>query len=73
MDKKPAFRLNPDKELVQLIREGLKQTGGYCPCKLERTEENRCPCLEFRATARCHCGLFVVIDDPEENSQAVED
>ena len=39
-----AVRLNDDKELVKTIREGLKRTGGYCPCRLERTEDNKCIC-----------------------------
>ena len=43
-----AVRLNEDKEMVKTIREGLKKTGGYCPCRLERTEENKCMCKEFR-------------------------
>ena len=43
-----AVRLNDDKELVKTIREGLKRTGGYCPCRLERTEDNKCICKEFR-------------------------
>lgn len=34
--------LNPDQEIVQTIREGLKRTGGYCPCRRERTEEAKC-------------------------------
>lgn len=25
-------RLNDDPEIVRTIREGLKRTGGYCPC-----------------------------------------
>ena len=33
-------RLNEDKDVVAKIREGLKRTGGYCPCRLARTEEN---------------------------------
>ena len=33
--------LNPDKEVVSNIKEGLKRTGGYCPCRLQRTEENK--------------------------------
>ncbi len=33
-------RLNADQEVVALIREGLKRTGGYCPCRLARTPEN---------------------------------
>ena len=43
-----AVRLNEDQEMVKTIREGLKRTGGYCPCRLERTEENKCMCKEFR-------------------------
>ena len=43
-----AVRLNEDAEMVKTIREGLKRTGGYCPCRLERSEENKCICKEFR-------------------------
>lgn len=57
--------LNPDTEVVKVIREGLKQTGGYCPCKLERSEENKCMCEEFRNQIKdenfegfCHCRLY---------------
>ena len=57
--------LNPDKEIVKTVKEGLKQTGGYCPCRLEHTEENKCICREFRAQMRdpdfhgyCHCMLY---------------
>ena len=60
-----AVRLNDDQEMVQMIREGLKRTGGYCPCRLERTEENKCICKEFREqmadpdfTGFCHCMLY---------------
>ena len=40
--------LNENKEVVQAVQEGLKRTGGYCPCRMERTEENKCMCKEFR-------------------------
>lgn len=30
-------RLNEDRQVVDAIREGLKRTGGYCPCRLART------------------------------------
>ena len=43
-----AIRLNEDKELVARIREGLKMKDGYCPCRLEKTEDNKCMCKEFR-------------------------
>ena len=58
-------KLNPDKEAVRIVREGLKRTGGYCPCRLERTEENKCMCKEFRDQINdpkfqgfCHCRLY---------------
>ena len=44
--------LNPDAEVVKTVKEGLKRTGGYCPCRLERTEENKCMCKEFRSMIR---------------------
>ena len=34
-----AVRLNENKEIVAEIREGLKKTGGYCPCRVERTDD----------------------------------
>lgn len=45
-------RLNDDKEMVKSIKEGLKRTGGYCPCRIQRTEENKCMCKEFRDVSR---------------------
>ena len=60
-----AVRLNEDQEMVKIIREGLKRTGGYCPCRMERTEENKCICQEFKAQIAdpnfqgyCHCMLY---------------
>ena len=57
--------LNPDQEVVNTIREGLKQTGGYCPCRPERTEETKCMCREFKEQIDdpayegfCHCMLY---------------
>ena len=60
-----AVRLNEDKEMVNAIKKGLERTGGFCPCRLERTEENKCICQEFRRqiadpsfTGYCHCMLY---------------
>ena len=56
---------NPDKATRELIQEGLKRTGGYCPCKMARTPENICLCKEFKAQIAdpefegfCHCRLY---------------
>ena len=57
--------LNPDEKIVRSIREGLKKKGGYCPCRLARTEDNKCICKEFREQIAdpdfegfCHCRLY---------------
>ena len=62
---KMAVTLNPDKEIVKTVKEGLKATGGYCPCRLERTKENICMCEEFKNQIKdpdfegyCHCMLY---------------
>ena len=46
--EKPKFHLNPNEEIVKTIREGLKRTGGYCPCRLQHIPENICICKEFK-------------------------
>ena len=39
---------NPDAETVARLREGLRRKDGYCPCRLQKTEDNICMCREFR-------------------------
>lgn len=34
-------RLNENKEIVKRVKEGLKQKGGYCPCRIGKLEEDR--------------------------------
>ena len=65
-----AIRLNEDKEVVRTIREGLKKRGGYCPCRLENTPENKCIWQEFREQMAdpdfegyCHCMLYYKVKD----------
>lgn len=57
--------LNKDQNIVKRIREGLKQTGGYCPCRLQRSEDTKCICKEFKEQIAapdfegyCHCKLY---------------
>lgn len=55
------IEVSKDKILVQKIKEKLKETGGYCPCRIERTEDTKCICKEFLEqphTGYCHCGLY---------------
>lgn len=57
---------NPDKELVAEIRRQLKETCGYCPCRIKRTPDTKCMCREFREAIKenksgeCHCGLYII-------------
>lgn len=59
------IRENEDKEVVKAIREGLAAKGGYCPCRMEKTEDNKCMCREFKEQIAdpefegfCHCMLY---------------
>ncbi len=56
---------NENRQIVDTIREGLKRTGGYCPCRREHIEDNMCMCKEFRDQIAdpdfegyCHCMLY---------------
>ena len=58
-------RLNEDAAVVAAVREGLKRTGGYCPCVRERSEDTKCMCREFKEQINdpsfegyCHCMLY---------------
>ncbi|MBE6550151.1 MAG: ferredoxin thioredoxin reductase catalytic beta chain [Ruminococcaceae bacterium] len=57
--------LNPDEKIVEIVKEGLKKTGGYCPCRRDRLEEYKCMCDEFKEQIAdpdfegyCHCMLY---------------
>lgn len=55
------LRLNDDKDLVDTLKRLIKENGGYCPCAVEKNEDTKCMCKEFREadSGMCHCGLFV--------------
>lgn len=66
--------LNPDAEVVRTVKEGLLRTGGYCPCVLERSEDTRCMCKEFREQIQdpqfegfCHCMLYYKSNDDKSD------
>lgn len=60
-----SVRFNEDKKLVEMLKEGLRKKDGYCPCRLEKIEDNKCMCKEFREQIAdpdfegyCHCKLY---------------
>lgn len=65
-----AVRFNEDAEIVKTVKEGLKRKGGYCPCRVEKKEEYKCICKEFREQIAdpdfegyCHCLLYFKTKD----------
>jgi hypothetical protein len=43
------------------ISEAIKENGGYCICAVEKNQDTRCLCKEFREQKEsgiCHCGLY---------------
>ncbi len=56
---------NPDAQIVEAVREGLRRNDGYCPCKLEKSADTKCMCKEFKQQIKdenfegfCHCMLY---------------
>lgn len=56
---------NSNKELASEIRAKLKENDNYCPCRIDKNEDTKCMCKEFRAqiergeSGECHCGLYI--------------
>ena len=58
------------EELVAKIKLGLEKKGGYCPCRLEKSEDTKCMCKAFREQIAdpdfegfCHCMLYYKTKD----------
>lgn len=53
-----GFKINPNKDYVFKIIEGLIKKDGHCPCRVNVDETTLCPCDEFIKTGICKCNLF---------------
>ena len=58
-----GYRLNPDKEYVEKIIEGIRRKDGHCPCRVVSDDTTLCPCDEFVEKQICKCNLFVKNDE----------
>lgn len=65
MDLPKNVRLNPDAGYVEKLQAVMQKNGGYCPCRLQKTDANLCICQEFRQQMAdpdfegyCHCKLY---------------
>ena len=58
------IRLNPDKNIVKTVKDGLKAKDGYCPCRVGKDPDNKCMCKDFReqSEGECPCGLYIKVN-----------
>lgn len=60
-----VIKQNSDIEYVNKVREKLKENDYYCPCRIEKNDDTKCMCKEFREQLErqeeglCHCGLYL--------------
>ena len=55
------IQINPDKEFVENIRQKIENNSGYCPCKIEKSEDTKCMCKDFleqKYDGWCKCLLY---------------
>jgi hypothetical protein len=48
MEAKYRMFMNPDKDKFTELNQRVKDNGGFCPVKDERTPANRCVCEQFK-------------------------
>ena len=52
---------NPDVSAFAEISEAVAANEGYCPCLLDKNENTKCMCKDFRESDEvgfCHCGRY---------------
>ena len=56
---------NPNKEEYDEITQKVKDNNGYCPCMLEKNEDTKCMCKNFREQEEgfCHCDRYYKVGD----------
>ncbi len=61
---------NPNEKIYNDVTEAVIENNNYCPCKIEKIPENKCPCKEFReqdTEGYCHCERFIKVKIDNEN------
>lgn len=62
------FVLNPNKEYVNVIIEGILKRNGHCPCRRTQDSTTLCPCDDFVSNGVCKCNLFVKANTIKQNN-----
>lgn len=55
-----GFKINESPYIIDLIKRIALVK--YCPCKIQKIEENKCPCDDFINTGKCCCKLWIKED-----------
>lgn len=51
-------------DIYDEVKAKVDSNDGYCPCRLDKTPDNKCMCKEFRTQIKnnipgmCHCGMY---------------
>jgi hypothetical protein len=47
-------------EVNKSIKALVDENDGYCPCMVQKTDDTKCMCKQFREQTEgvCHCGRF---------------
>lgn len=59
---------NPNPQEFADISEAVKLNDGYCPCLLNKNDDTKCMCKDFRDSTEtdfCHCGRYYKIKEFE--------
>jgi ferredoxin-thioredoxin reductase catalytic subunit len=57
------WALNDDGKKILRIINSLEQNyikygKSYCPCKIQKIDDNICPCKDYKEFGICICGLY---------------
>lgn len=55
---------NPNTEIYDNVTRAVKNNSGYCPCQVERNDNTKCICKEFKEQdyeGECHCSRYIKV------------
>lgn len=50
--------LTRNEEKANKIIKAIYKNEGYCPCRITKSSDTKCPCKEMIENNDCHCGLY---------------
>ena len=57
---------NPDCNKYSEVTIAVNDNFGFCPCAIDRNDDTKCPCKEFReqtAEGLCTCGRYMKVSE----------